>query len=96
MCAMNNKRNSTHNIFLLMMILISLCIGIHFLHDLQPGHSDIFGSSTGVCTGIIHYGIIISFIPSAFFVGLLFNYSLFYILFPRVNKNSIFIPPPIH
>lgn len=95
MCAMNNKRIFSHFVLFLLLILILFSVGIHFLHDLQPGHSDIFGSSSGACTGSIHYGIIISFIPSAFFITLLFSYLSLYRLFPRVNKLSIFIPPPI-
>lgn len=95
MCVMNNKRNSSQLILFLLIILVSFSVGIHFLHDLQPGHSDILGSRSGVCIGGIHSGFFMSLIPSVIFVTLLFSASPFHRQLPRLDKLSVFVPPPI-
>ena len=95
MCVMNNKRISSHYILFLLLILVSFSVGIHFLHDLQPGHSDILGSRSGVCNGAIHNGFFVSLLPSVIFVTLLISVFSFYRQFPRLDKLSVFVPPPI-
>lgn len=95
MCVMNSKRNSSQYILFLLVILVLFSVGIHFLHDLQPGHSDILGSRSGLCNGAIHNGIFVSLIQSVFFVTLLFSASPFHRQLPRLDALSVFVPPPI-
>lgn len=92
---MNNTRIFPPHIIFLFLILIIFSVGVHFLHDLQPGHSDIFGSITGVCNGAIHYGIFMSMISGMILVALIVKIYTFLWQFPRLHKISVLVPPPI-
>jgi len=93
--AMNNIRSPYHRILILLLILITLSVGAHFLHDLQPGHSDILETSSGSCNGAIHSGIFMGVFPAMFLVALLVKIEPSFWQFPRTSKLTVFIPPPI-
>jgi len=92
---MNNIRIPHNLIIILLLILIMFSVGLHFLHDLQPGHSDSLGINSGSCNGAIHYGIISGVIPTMFFIALLVKIDPIHWQFPRTSKLSVFVPPPI-
>jgi len=91
-----NKIRIPHNlIIILLLLLITFSVGVHFLHDLQPGHSDILGISSGSCNGAIHYGIFMGVIPAIFLISLFVKIEPTCWQFPRTRKLSVFVPPPI-
>jgi len=95
MCSMNNLRVSRHRFLIIMLILMILSIGVHFLHDLQPGHLDWIGSGSGICNGAIHFGITAATISGIVFVVLATKADPFLRLFHRSSRLSVFVPPPI-
>ena len=92
---MNNIRIRYNLIIILLLLLITVSVGVHFLHDLQPGHSDILGISSGSCNGAIHYGIFTGVIHTMFLIALLVKIEPTCWQFPRTRKLSVFVPPPI-
>jgi len=92
---MNNMRSPYHRIFILLLILITLSVGMHFLHDSQPGHSDSFGNNSGSCNGAIHYGILISAILGMLPTALIIKID--FINWQNLHSSRLFIivPPPI-
>ena len=95
MSAMNNLRIPHNLIMILLLLLITLSIGIHFLHDLQPGHADILGISSGSCNGAIHFGFFTGVFPAMFLIALLVKIEPTCWQFPRKRNLSVFVPPPI-
>jgi len=75
--------------------MITFSVGVHFLHDLQPGHSDILGISSGSCNGAIHFGLFSGEFPVMFLVVLLVKIEPTYWRFPRTSQLSVVVPPPI-
>jgi len=57
MCAMNNMRIPSPQIIFILLLLITISLGFHFLLDIQPGHSDVLTNSFGFCSSIIHFDI---------------------------------------
>ena len=92
---MNNIRIPHNLIIFLLLLLITFSVGVHFLHDLQPGDSDIFGISSGSCNGAIHYGIFMGVILAIFLIAFFVKIELSCWQFPRTRKLSVFVPPPI-
>gem|GEM_PF-1311429 len=93
--AMNNIRIPHNLIIILLLILITLSVGVHFLHDLQPRHADILGISSGSCNGALHYGIFTGVIPTMFLIALLVKDESASWFFLRTSTLSVFVPPPI-
>ena len=92
---MNNIQIPHNLTIIFLLILITLSVGVHFLHDLQPGHTDFLGISSGSCNGAIHYGIFASVIPTMFLIALLVKIETPRWQFPRPSKLSVIVPPPI-
>jgi len=92
---MNNIRIPHNLVIIILLLLITFSVGVHFLHDLQPGHSDILGISSGSCNGAIHYGIFTGVIPAMFLIALLVKIEPTCWQFPQTRILSVFVPPPI-
>lgn len=86
--------NKTRFLYFLI-ILIILSVGVHFFHDLQLGHSDTYGITSGSCTGAIHYGYSRTEIHLVLLVVLLAMIDLTSWLLSRASQLSVFVPPPI-
>jgi len=95
MFSTNKLRHSHNHVLIIVLILISFSIGSHFLHDLQPGHSDILGISSIICNGTLHFGIYMDVFPAVLIVALLVKIEPSSRRFPRINKLSVLVPPPI-
>jgi hypothetical protein len=48
-----------------LLMLVTFSVGVHFVHDMLPGHSDVIGSGSGVCSGVVHYGVVPGVITGA-------------------------------
>ena len=96
MCAMNNARPSYHRVIVILLLLVTFSIGIHFVHDMLPGHSDVIGSSSGVCSGVVHFGVVPGVIPGMVLIALTIKIYHLDKSFIRLLKLPVFDPPPIH
>jgi hypothetical protein len=92
---MNNLRLSNHHILFLLLILIALSVGIHFLHDLQPVHLSIFENSSGLCDESIHYVILMNAALEILFAVFLLKSCSAYRQIPRSCNLFAIVPPPI-
>ena len=92
---MNNLRDSFPKIFILLILLIMFSMGMHFLHDIQPGHSDLFGNTPGGCNAAIHYGFLASSFAGLLFVALIIKFKSIKWPSPRSRELYIIVPPPI-
>ena len=59
MCAMNNARPSYHRVIVILLLLVTFSVGVHFVHDMLPGHSDV----PGVIAGMIFMVLTIKIYP---------------------------------
>lgn len=95
MCAMNNARPSYHHVIVILLMLVTFSVGVHFVHDMLPGHSDVIGSGSGVCSGVVHYGVVPGVITGMIFMVLTIKIYPQHKSFLRLLKLPVFDPPPI-
>lgn len=95
MCAMNNARPSYHRVIVILLLLVTFSVGIHFVHDMLPGHSDVIGSSSGLCSGVVHFGIVLGAVPGMVLIALTIKIYPLRKSFLRLLNLPVFDPPPI-
>jgi len=96
MCAMNNARISYHRVIVILLLLVTFSVGVHFVHDMLPGHTDVIGASSGGCSGVVHFGVVPGVIPGMVFMVLTIKIYPQRKSFLRLLKLPAFDPPPIH
>ena len=92
--AMNERSNPSLYIILCLTILLLFCLGMHFVHDIQPNYFEFFGSNSYLCESI-HQGFFASVFPEILVIFLMVKIKPFYWQHPHSQKLSILLPPPI-
>jgi hypothetical protein len=91
-----NKVSSTYPRFLIVLLwLIVICLSAHFLHDIQPGHTDLPGIAAMACSLAIHTGLLASVVTAIVLAVLVIKLIFFPRQFARFSVLSVPIPPPI-
>lgn len=91
-----NRVSSPYPRFLIVLLwLIVICLAAHFLHDLQPGHTDLPGIAAMMCSMAIHSGLLSVGITAVVLMVLVMKLIFFPRQFARFLVLSVPIPPPI-
>ena len=91
-----NSGSSPYRRFLIVLLwLIVICLSVHFLHDLQPGHADLPGNAAMACSMAIHTGLLAGGIPTVVLTVLVMKGFFLPRQFTRFSVLSVPIPPPI-
>ena len=93
---MNEVSFSFLRLLVILLWISVICIAAHFLHDLQPGHNDLFNTSASVCSQAIHLGLLIIILPAVSLQLLITRAPFFPRLSTRFAILPVPIPPPIH
>lgn len=93
---MNEVSFSYRRLLVILLWISVICVAAHFLHDLQPGHNDLFNASASVCSQAIHLGLLIIIFPAVIMIILITGIPFFPRLSTRFAVLSVPILPPIH
>ena len=93
---MNSSASPYQRFLIVLLWLIVICLSSHFLHDLQPGHTDLPGSAAMACSMAIHSGLLAGVIPTVILAVLMKKVHTLTRTFTHFSVLSVPIPPPIH
>lgn len=92
---MNSGLSPYRRFLIVLLWLIVICLSAHFLHDLQPDHTDLPGSAAMACSMAIHTGLLAGVIPTVVLAILVMKMIGLPRQFTRFSVLSVPIPPPI-
>ncbi|MAT42707.1 MAG: hypothetical protein CL609_10220 [Anaerolineaceae bacterium] len=91
---MNKTRIFNDRIIVVLFLLVTCIVCARFLHDMLPGHSDVITSSSGLCSGVVHFDIILGVVSGLVLIGLTIKSHHPHKLFIRLINLHVFDPPP--